>query len=127
MSIQGHMHWSETLMDPEHKDRTAKIIDIILMQSCEFVSTINVNTGEVHCRFMSDLMHEIAPHWNQNEAMDFYRDMRDPLSKLVKEEFKDEMLKTFSIPYIVEKLNEKSPYITTFTLVPDATHVFPGV
>jgi len=117
MSETNHMSWVEGLADPLHKERTEKIIDILLMRSCEFVCTIDVNKSTVNFRFMSEGIHHIAPHWKQNVDMDFETNMCGSLSSLVKEEFREEMLKTFTIPYITEMVNKYSPYITTFDLV----------
>jgi len=117
MSAHNNMSWVEGLQDPAHRERTEKIIDIILMRSCEFVCTIDVPTRTVNFRFMSDEIHMIAPHWKQNVDMDFDTNMRGPLSELVRPEFREKMTRTFAIDYIVQKLDEKSPHIETFDLV----------
>jgi len=110
------MRWTEELSDPAHRARTEKIIDIILMRSCEFVCTIRVSDSTVNFRFMSDEMRHIAPHWRQNVDMDFEENMCGSLASLVSDDFRSEMLRTFRIPYIVEQLSVASPYITTFDL-----------
>ena len=94
------------------------------MQSCEFVCTINVKDSTVNFRFMSDGIHHIAPHWKQNVDMDFESNMCEPLSELVRPEFRKDMMRTFKVPYIVEKLNGHSPFITTFDLTPAENLVF---
>jgi len=111
------MSWAEGLQDPEHRERTEKIIDIILMRYCEFVCTIDVPSRTVNFRFMSDDIHRIAPHWRQNVDMDFDENMRKPLAALVREEFREKMTRTFAIDYIVQKLNERTPHVETFDLV----------
>jgi len=122
MSDTCKSKWAEGLADPAQRDRTEKIIDIILMRSCEFVCTINVQQETVNFRFMSEEMQRIAPHWKTDVDQPFDENMRIPLSELVRDDFRDEMLRTFHIPYFVEQLHQHSPYISTFDLLTPDGH-----
>jgi len=87
------------------------------MRSCEFVCVINVRNSTATFQFISEELQNLAPHWRQDEEMDFDENMRQPLSLLVRKEFRAEMLSTFNVPYIVKQLEVHSPFITTFDLV----------
>ena len=116
--------WSEGLADPAERDRTEKIIDIILMRSCEFVCTIDPEKSTVNFRFMSEDLRKIAPHWRMNTDMDFEDNMYRPLAELVREDMRRDMMDSFRLPCIVRMLREHSPFVTTFDLIPDTEHVF---
>jgi len=72
------MNWLERLSDPIHHDRTEKIIDILLMRSCEFVCVIDVRNSTATFQFISEELQNLAPHWRQDEEMDFDENMRQP-------------------------------------------------